>query len=46
MGQNGVARSCEGHKSKFHGLKYIKLKPLVHIEWIKHIYLSVDGQNI
>ena len=37
MGQNRVVKSCESHKSKFYGLKYVKLKPLVHIEWIKHI---------
>ena len=41
MGQNEV-----GHKSKFYGLKYIKLKPLVHIEWIIHTYLLVYGKNI
>ena len=46
MGQNWVVKSSEGHKSKFYGLKYIKLKSLVHIEWIEHIFLSVDAQNI
>ena len=45
-GQNGVFKSYEGHKSKFYGLKYIKLKPLVHIEWIIHTYLLVYGKNI
>ena len=46
MGQNGVVKSCEGHKSKFYFLKYIKLKPLVHMEWIEHICISVGGQII
>ena len=46
MGQNWVVKSSEGHKSKFYGLKYIKLKPLVHIEWIEYNFLSLDGQNM
>ena len=46
MDQNRVVKSYEGHISKFYGLKYIKLKPLVHIEWIEYNFLSLDGQNM
>jgi hypothetical protein len=45
-GQNGIVKSYEGHISKFYGLKYIKLKPLVHIELIITFFLPVYGQNI
>ena len=46
MGQNRVVQSHEGYKSKFYGLKYVKLKSLVHIEWIEHNFLSLDGQTM